>query len=136
MSERYERQAWGRRRDTPYAPRIRGKVCIACGAPAANHHHVLGAQHLRRWAREQRGWERKERPYKTQAVLKDDRNLVPMCFPCHMDHEAWARRLTRDQVPASTWEFARELGEWAVVRLERDYPVRGDTAGPAGAHGA
>jgi hypothetical protein len=47
-----------------------------------------------------------------------------MCFECHFNHESWARRIWRDELPKSVWAFASELGEWAAVRLERDYPVR------------
>lgn len=96
--------------------------CV-CGKRAVHLHHLVPKQVLRRELRHDR--------------LTDPRNLLPLCFDCHFNHESWAKRLTFDQLPRSVFEFARELGEWAVVRLERDYPLRnGGPAGTAGASGA
>ena len=96
--------------------------CAACGKRAVHLHHLVPKQVLRREARRDR--------------LTDPRNLLPLCFDCHFNHESWSHRLERHQVPAKTWEFAKELGEWAVVRLERDYPVHVDPPSAAGALGA
>ena len=96
--------------------------CAACPRRAVHLHHLIPRQVLRR-----EGMSR---------YLSDPRVLLPLCFECHFNHESWSRRLTRDQVPAETWGLAREMGEWAVVRLERDYPRYGDHAGPAGDDGA
>lgn len=88
--------------------------CIACGQNGSTtRHHVLPRQNIVR--------EYRKGPH-LAALLRDPRNLVPMHFSCHLAHENWAPRLTRDQVPPQAWEFARELGEWAVVALERGYP--------------
>lgn len=109
--------------------------CAVCGARAVQRHHVIAAQHLRRWARSQE-WTKKERPRRTQALLTDPRNLMAVCVACHMSHENYSRRMARAQVPDAAWEFARELGDWATVRLERDYPLHDDDAGAAAADGA
>lgn len=92
--------------------------CAACSRRAVHMHHLIPKQVLRREGR--------------RSSMSDPRVLLPLCFECHFNHESWARRLTRDQVPSSAWEFARELGEWAVVRLERDYPVHVDSSASAG----
>lgn len=102
--------------------------CLACGRPGATtRHHVLPRQVIRR--------EGRSLGLRVRVLLADPRNLVPMHFDCHLAHENWAPRLTREQVPERAWQFARELGEWAVVRLERDYPVHDDDARPAAADG-
>ena len=84
--------------------------CAICNRPAVHHHHLIPKQVLRREGRRDR--------------LSDPRGLMPLCFECHFNHESWARRITRDELPASVWAFARELGEPFVVRVEQDYPVR------------
>jgi len=105
--------------------------CAVCGRRAVHRHHVLPKAVLRR-----EGF--------AGRVLNDPRNLMELCMECHFGHENWRPRLARHLVPQSAWEFAAELGDWATARLERAYPVvrvedtsvRGDTVGPAGAHGA
>ncbi len=100
--------------------------CALCPKRAVHTHHLIAKQVMKREG------------YANQ--MNDPRNLYGLCWLHHMDHENWAghgaRRLTRDQLPHEVWAFARELGEWAVVRLERDYPVRERTASTARAHGA
>jgi hypothetical protein len=98
--------------------------CLGCAGPAANRHHVLAQTHLRKHARSECRPDKRAITNREAALIADKRNMVPMCFDCHMSHENWSKRLTREQVPESAWEFARELGEWAVVRLENDYPRR------------
>lgn len=97
----------------------------ACPRRMAHMHHLIPQQTLVREGHADK--------------LRDARNLVPMCFDHHLAHENWSghgrARLTRDLLPARVWEFARELGEWAVVRLEREYPVRDHDARPAAANG-
>lgn len=85
-----------------------------CRKPAVHLHHLIPKQVLKREG--------------ARRYLADRRILLPLCFDCHFNHEAWSRRLRREDVPASAWEVARELGEWAVVRLERDYPMRERTS--------
>lgn len=89
------------------------KMCVICSARAVHQHHWIPQQVLRREGHADK--------------LRDPRNLIWLCFQHHMDHENWgghgAARITRDRIPGATWRFAAELGEWATVRLERDYPV-------------
>jgi hypothetical protein len=122
-----------------------GQRCLGCTRPASTRHHVLPQQQIKRYVSALR----REMPAGQKGLLRrllaDKRNLVPMCFPCHMAHESWSKRLTRDQIPKQAWDFARELGEWAVVALERAYPdvrcernhsPRGADARPTGTDGA
>lgn len=96
--------------------------CAVCSGKAVHVHHLIPRQVMKR-----EGY---------CGRMDDERNLLDLCFDCHMSHENWSRRLTRDQLPHEVLAFARELGEWAVYRLERDYPVRERTPSAAGAHGA
>ena len=96
--------------------------CAVCRLPAVHLHHLIPKQVLKR-----EGYRR---------YLADRRILLPLCFKHHFDHESWSARLTRDYVPAEAWQAAAELGEWAVVRLERDYPVHERPSAAAGTHGA
>ena len=86
--------------------------CALCPARAVHQHHFLPKQVLKREGHADK--------------LRDPRNLFGLCLMDHLDHENWAghgaRRLRRHHLTAGAWEFARELGEWAVMRLERDYP--------------
>lgn len=103
-----------------------GQRCIGCTRPASTRHHVLPRQQIKRHCAGLRREMSAARLKKLRKrLLADKRNLVPMCFPCHMAHENWSARLTRDQIPMQAWEFARDLGEWATVALERAYPAPG-----------
>lgn len=88
--------------------------CALCPARAVHQHHLIPKRVLKREGHADK--------------LKDPRNLLGLCVTHHMDHENWAghgeRRLARHHLTAEAWEFARELGEWATVRLEQDYPER------------
>jgi hypothetical protein len=96
--------------------------CAVCPGRAVHQHHIIPRQVLKR-----EGY---------RGRMDDPRNLMDLCFDCHMSHENWSRRLTKAQLPAEAFAFARELGEFAVVRLERDYPVHVHHAASAGTHGA
>lgn len=84
--------------------------CAVCPAKAVHRHHILARQFLKREGH--------------KARMDDPRNMLDLCMDCHFNHENWSRRLTREQLPHGCFAFARELGEFAVVRLERDYPER------------
>lgn len=83
--------------------------CALCPRRAVHRHHVLAKGRLKR-----EGY--------AGAVLRDPRNLMDLCLECHFGHENWRPRIARHLVPVAAWVFARELGEWAVVALERAYP--------------
>lgn len=57
-----------------------------------------------------------------EQIAWDPRNGMPLCRRCHDLHTTAARRIPRRRLPASAWEFAQELGERFVARLERTYP--------------
>ncbi len=95
--------------------------CAQCGWPAHHTHHILPQQKLKVHVRSMKyaGTD-----LDLGALLDDPRNHMRLCQACHFNHEGWSRRLTRDQLPGSVWEFASELGPWAVYALERAYPER------------
>lgn len=82
--------------------------CVVTGRRAHEAHHVVRQQTLRRHGREDALW--------------DVRNGIPIHDLVHDNHHSAYRRIPRRCVPQSAWEFARELGEWAVLEIERHYP--------------
>jgi hypothetical protein len=129
-----DKQAWGGTRPSKGRSQFRARTpanrfdCArGCGQRARTWHHWVPKHAIRR-----------EVPAgAVTSTLRDERNLTPLCFRCHMDGEAVAgsRPFTAGEIPASAWEFARELGTWAVLRLEQ-YPTRGGTAhDDGGPHG-
>lgn len=116
----------------------RGRPCGRCerarrfsdGRPvrAAGWHHWVPQQHLRAYVRGLRLDPGIAKQY-LRRLLKDERNLYAVCSSCHQNAEHGNTPFTREEIPASAWDFARELGEWAVVRLERAYPPATTTGG-------
>lgn len=65
------------------------------------------------------------------ALLNDPRNGIIACRDHHDRIENARIPIYRADLPARVWEFAAELGDRAVARLERDYPERAPAAGGA-----
>lgn len=84
-------------------------VC-GCGKAAANRHHCLTRQVLRREGGDPR----------------DERNLVPVAYGCHAAHHARVKPLPLRVLPDSVFEFAVELlgGGPAWSYLSRYYAGR------------
>lgn len=74
-------------------------------------HHVLPKSWLRREGRHDLVW--------------DPRNAMILAKTDHDRHESAMKRIPRSRVRTETWAFAREVGQSAVVRLERLYPEEG-----------
>lgn len=55
-------------------------------------------------------------------VANDERNAIFIKASVHGGHTSGLHRITRDKIPDGAWAYARERGEWAVQRLEADYP--------------
>lgn len=53
----------------------------------------------------------------------DPRNGVLLARTAHEDHTSRKRTVPLDRLPASVLEFAVELGDWAVLALEREHPL-------------
>jgi hypothetical protein len=84
------------------------KRCVCgCGQRAAQLHHVVYQQHVRRH----------------NGDLTDDRNLAPVAWRCHHEHHSRRRPLPMHCLPGSVFEFARELmgGPAAYEYLARRY---------------
>lgn len=96
--------------------------CAVCGKKTGlEAHHVLPAQHIRSYGRSE-GWDSRT----LRRWLYDPENGLSLCSRCHARHTVAHRRLARSLVPGRCWVFARRLGGWAVVRLEREYPEDGN----------
>lgn len=91
---------------------VRGRRCVHCGKPAQVAHHAPRRQVIER---------------RLGGDPWDPRCGVPLCDPCHELHHAPGvaidRRVRRSELPDSVWAFVRDLGEPAVVALEREYPT-------------
>lgn len=121
MRERAARKRAGRpRADRSWGEGRPRAACPVCAMRMVwDPHHVLYQKHIRARARLEK-WSAEQ----LRAVLSDVRNRLWVCSVCNQEQEHGPNRpMRRAHVPASAWEFARTLGEWAVVRLERDYPV-------------
>jgi hypothetical protein len=98
--------------------------CAICGTTRRRReaHHLLAQEHIRTWVTSLRmGDEKAERAY-LRRLLSDPRNGVAACPTCHQQVEGRSVPLPRSKVPPEAFAFAAELGEWAIVRLEREYP--------------
>jgi hypothetical protein len=102
----------------------RTQKCFRCGARAAHWHHWLPQQAIRVYAaydRTVRWLTEDEHRLLLRRLLRDERNLSPVCAPCHMTTKAGRDAFTAAEVPARAREFAAELGaEWAE-KLGRRY---------------
>lgn len=82
--------------------------CVVCGTRTRlDGHHAIARRHLIRLG--------------LGDFIMDTRNRVPVCRPDHESHECAYRRIRRDELPASVFEFARELG--LDYYLDRYYPA-------------
>lgn len=106
--------------------------CILCGRRAHQRHHIVYQQELRRAAPVPR-WDKRDgrtRPdevveaaARQAELLRDNRNLVPVCHPCHGRHHSGACQFSLGLLPDSVFVFAAEvLGEGpAYEYLRRRY---------------
>jgi hypothetical protein len=55
-------------------------------------------------------------------IANDPRNGMFIKSEVHAGQTSGMARIPREKVPERAWEYAREIGSWAVARLESDYP--------------
>ena len=67
-------------------------ICVGCGAPAAQLHHVVYQQELRR----------------AGGDVGDPRGMVPVCLECHTAHHARLRPLHSCVLSSASFTFALE----------------------------
>ncbi|HZR08946.1 MAG TPA: hypothetical protein VFA79_10220 [Myxococcales bacterium] len=103
--------------------RCQGRGCGPHGHRATSWQHWLPQQALRVYVSGLRLPESEARAV-LRRLLADERNLSPFCHRFHLASRGGRELFTREMVPVSAWEFARELGEAYVARLERAYPMR------------
>jgi hypothetical protein len=100
-----------------------GYVCAwpGCEKAGKTWHHWLMRQHLKAYVDTLRLRDEGEERGLLRQLLRDPRNIDPFCGDHHGSHGTNSHRFELEQVPASAFEFAGELGsEWAV-KLERTY---------------
>lgn len=59
-----------------------------------------------------------------QHRMYDPRNGMFVKARVHGGHTSGMDRIPRSAVPASAFEFAREVGPWALARIESDHPPK------------
>lgn len=101
-------------------------VCAVCGGrEGLEAHHGVPKAAIEDFAREER-YSNERR----NELLWAEGNGVSLCRLCHGRHTNAFRRVPLTRLPTSVVLFAVELGalatrrgsEWAMVRLEREYP--------------
>ena len=104
--------------------------CVLCATRAGHRdpHHLIPQQSLRRHVASLRLDEMPARRL-LRVLLSDVRGGVALCRSCHANVEAGSIPLPRGKVPDVAWIFAAELGDWAVVGLERTYKPQGGQDG-------
>jgi hypothetical protein len=104
----WKRRVFERQRVRPGGPAL----CAVTGEPLDftrdDCHHVLEKRLLRA-----RG---------LHHLVWDERNAMFIKARVHTAHTSGLIRIPHDCVPASAFAFAREVGEWAVQRIETDHP--------------
>ncbi len=114
MPSRGKPPGWG-----PSVFEMHGDRCMVTGKRARDGHHIVYAQTLKR--------ELKARVdgRTMRAILADPRNGMPVARGPHDDHHHGVKRIPREALPGSVWEFAADLDRAHETRLtawlERTY---------------
>ena len=102
---------------------VQGRPCPVCH----ERHDYLHAHHCVERGFIERELESLVTPERLRGIVWDARNALGVCASDHMnDHWSMWRRIGRAHLPASAWEFAKELDRMVgdqrfTVRLEA-YP--------------
>lgn len=105
--------------------------CQSCGyvGPHVEVHHSIPKAVLKRELRSKgKAWPPELIWHPWGALLLC---TEPAPNRCHDRHTLGVKRVRRSALRSENWAFARRLGDWAVDRLERDYPddeTRSDAA--------
>lgn len=104
----WKRRVFERQRERPGGPAL----CAVTGEPLSFHvdevHHPLEKTFLRERGLHMHVW--------------DERNGMAVKRAVHNGHTNRSRPIRRQYVPAITFQFARELGPWAVARINEKHP--------------
>lgn len=104
----YKRRVFERQRERLGGP----SLCAVTGEPLSFHvdeiHHPLEKTFLRERGLHEHVW--------------DDRNGMAIKRAIHNGHTNRSCPIRRRFVPASAYQFARELGPWAVARIDEKHP--------------
>lgn len=119
---------WKVRPTDAFTDNVTGEPCAICGTRVRHvvAHHITPQQKIRVHVR---GipMDPEDRRYLHIHLLSDPRNRLWLCdfapLACHPQLEAHRLTVYRDQIPASAFEFAAELGEPFVAWLEKRHPI-------------
>lgn len=104
----WKRRVFERQRERPGGP----VLCAVTGEPLSfsvdEAHHPLEKTFLRERGLHDKVW--------------DERNGMAVKRLVHNGHTNRSRPIRRIYVPASAYQFARELGPWAVARIDEKHP--------------
>lgn len=104
----WKRRIFERQRERPGGP----SLCAVTGEPLSFNvdevHHPLEKTLLRERGLHKHVW--------------DERNGMAIKLRVHQGHTSRMRPIPRRFVPASAFQFARELGHWAVARINQAHP--------------
>lgn len=105
----WKRRVFDRQRERPGGPAL----CAVTGEPLSfstdDAHHPLEKSLLRA-----RG---------LHHLVWDERNGVGVKSFIHSGHTSRMKPIPRWALPSSVWDFAREIGPWAVARVEQAHPA-------------
>lgn len=108
----WRRRVFERQRPRPNKP----SLCAVTGEPLDfqrdDCHHPLEKRLLRA-----RG---------LHAHVWDPRNAVFVKAYIHTGHTFEGKKIPREALPDAVWEFAEEIGPWAVLRIQSDHPSKED----------
>ena len=110
----WKQRVFDQQRERPGGPALCAVTEESLSFAVDDAHHVLDKRLLRA-----RG---------LHAVVWDPRNGMFIKTFIHLGQTNGLRRIPRDKIPDAAWAFAREIGEWAVQRLEADYPPSSTTS--------
>jgi hypothetical protein len=95
------------------------------GRTATTYHHVVPQRWIRDHVRGLHIEDEAQERRLLRRLLRDPRNLVPLCDACHARQEnpgIHCRPVRQYHFPPGLMTFAMELGDWCVARVERLYP--------------
>lgn len=104
----WKRRIWDRQRERPGGPALCAVTREPLSWTADEVHHPLEKGLLRARGLHEHVW--------------DDRNGIAVRRRVHERHTNRSEPIRRIYVPASAYEFARELGPWAVARIDEKHP--------------
>lgn len=105
----WKRRVFDRQREHPGGPALCAVTGEVLSFLADDGHHVLEKSLLR-----ERG---------LHHLVWDERNGLAIKARIHGGHTTRLHPIPREALLPCNWEFARQIGPWAIARLEQAYPA-------------